>query len=118
MRKSALGSLIPAVILLSTSAGLAQGTSAERAACTPDVFRLCSSEIPSVDRITACLRREKPRLSPACQTVFNTLDRPRTATRSVNPTRGDQGGWCAFGPNPAPGQDVWIAWCAESGKTN
>lgn len=114
MRRMASGGLVAVLIVLSTSAGSAQGTSAERAACTPDVFRLCSSDIPNVTRITACLRREKPRLSAGCQTVFNTLDRQQTATRSVTPTQGDQGGWCAFGENPAPGQDVWIAWCGET----
>ena len=117
MRTSVLG-LAPVLILLSASDGLAQGTSAERAACTPDVFRLCSADIPNVTRITACLRREKPRLSAGCQTVFNTLDRQQTATRSLNAPGGDQGGWCAFGDKPAPGQDVWIAWCGESGQTN
>jgi hypothetical protein len=57
-------------------------------------------------------------LSAGCQTVFNTLDRQQTATRSLNAPGGDQGGWCAFGDKPAPGQDVWIAWCGESGQTN
>ena len=31
--------------------------------CTGDAFRLCSSEIPNVDRIVACLKRERPNLS-------------------------------------------------------
>ncbi len=55
----------------------------ERQACTPDVFRLCSSEIPSVDRIVACMKRERPKLSPACAKVFNP-DGAKTATRSVS----------------------------------
>ena len=57
-------------------------TAEERAACTPDVFRLCSSDIPNVDRIVACMKRERPKLSPACAKVFN--PDARTATRSVN----------------------------------
>ena len=48
-----------------------RGTPAQRAACRPDVFRLCAGEIPSVRGITACLRRNLPRLSPACAAVFN-----------------------------------------------
>jgi hypothetical protein len=45
-------------------------TPAARAACTPDVYRLCAGEIPSVSGITACLRRKKASLSEACRAVF------------------------------------------------
>ena len=45
-------------------------TPAQRAACTPDVYRLCAGEIPSVPGITACLRRKKANLSEACRAVF------------------------------------------------
>src|SRR5262249_37733111 len=31
----------------------------QRRLCTPDVLRLCSSEIPDVERITACMRRQR-----------------------------------------------------------
>jgi hypothetical protein len=42
----------------------------QRRACTPDVYRLCAGEIPNVRAITACLRRQKASLSPACAAVF------------------------------------------------
>ena len=42
----------------------------EDAACRPDAFRLCSSEIPDVDRITACMEQKKSQLSPACRKFF------------------------------------------------
>jgi hypothetical protein len=42
-------------------------TPAQRRACTPDVYRLCAGEIPSVAKITACLRRKKASLSDACR---------------------------------------------------
>ncbi len=45
-------------------------TAEQRLACTPDVYRLCAAEIPSVSAITACLRRKKPSLSDACRAVF------------------------------------------------
>ena len=45
-------------------------TPAQRAACRPDVFRLCAAEIPSVAGITACLRRKRGSLSEACKAVF------------------------------------------------
>jgi hypothetical protein len=81
---------IAAAITLASTASFAIGTSAQRAACTPDVFRLCSSEIPSVTGIVSCLRRQRPNLSPACQAVFNAMDekpavaqRPATAPQHV-----------------------------------
>ena len=61
--------------------GLA-ATAEERQACTPDVFRLCNSDIPNVDRIVACMKRERSKLSPACARVFNP-PAAQTATRSV-----------------------------------
>jgi hypothetical protein len=56
---------------LAQDGGEYRGTSAQQAACTSDVFRLCSSEIPSIDRIVACLKRERPRLSEGCHSVFS-----------------------------------------------
>jgi hypothetical protein len=63
--------LIAMAVALPSTASLAQGTRAQRIACTPDVWRLCSSEIPSVQRIIACLKRERAQLSPGCQAVFS-----------------------------------------------
>jgi hypothetical protein len=45
-------------------------TAAQRRACTPDVYRLCAGEIPSVPKITACLRRNKANLSDACRSAM------------------------------------------------
>jgi hypothetical protein len=42
----------------------------QRRFCTGDVFRLCSSEIPSVERITACMMRQHASLSEGCRRVF------------------------------------------------
>ncbi len=47
-----------------------QGTPAQRAACRPDVYRLCAGEIPNVRAITACLRKNSSRLSEGCAAVF------------------------------------------------
>lgn len=52
------------------TAGSALGTSEERSACMPDAFRLCSSEIPNADRVIACLKGSKAKLSDACRTVM------------------------------------------------
>ncbi len=45
-------------------------TPEQEQACTSDAFRLCSSEIPNVDRVTACMVRNKSQLSPACRAQF------------------------------------------------
>src|SRR5712672_1334664 len=47
-----------------------RGTMDQQMACTPDVWRLCGAEIPDVDRIVACLRRNTPQLSEPCRGVF------------------------------------------------
>jgi hypothetical protein len=67
-RASVLGFLL--TLIASGSAGAQQGTPEQRRACTPDVYRLCAGEIPNARAITACLRRQKSSLSPACAAVF------------------------------------------------
>ncbi|MGH6708385.1 MAG: hypothetical protein ACREEK_05390 [Bradyrhizobium sp.] len=57
-------------LLAAGPASAQQGTPEQRRACTPDVYRLCAGEIPSARAITACLRRQKGSLSPACAAVF------------------------------------------------
>ena len=47
-----------------------QGTWEQQMACTPDVWRLCSDQIPDVSRITACLQQNTPQLSSGCRAVF------------------------------------------------
>ncbi len=42
----------------------------QRRLCTPDAFRLCSSEIPDRERVIACMRRQRHNLSPECRSVF------------------------------------------------
>jgi hypothetical protein len=45
-------------------------TQDQQQACTGDAFRLCGSEIPDVDRVTACMVRNKSQLSPGCRVFF------------------------------------------------
>ena len=42
----------------------------QRRLCTGDVFRLCSAQIPDVERITACMQRQRANLSEGCRRVF------------------------------------------------
>lgn len=51
-------------------------TQEQQQACTPDAFRLCSSEIPDVDRVTACMIRNKAQLSPPCKALFRAGPEP------------------------------------------
>jgi hypothetical protein len=39
--------------------------------CTGDAFRLCSSEIPNIDRVTACMMQRRTSLSTGCRTVMD-----------------------------------------------
>ena len=47
-----------------------RGTPEQRAACTPDAFRLCSNYIPDASKVESCLRQRKLDLSDACRSVF------------------------------------------------
>ncbi len=40
-----------------------RGTWKQQMACTPDVWRLCSAQVPDVNRIVACLQRNSQQLS-------------------------------------------------------
>ncbi|WP_245438947.1 hypothetical protein [Bradyrhizobium sp. SK17] len=55
----------------------------QQQACTPDAFRLCGADIPDVDRITACMIRNKAQLSPACRVFFRAGPEPREASERV-----------------------------------
>ena len=66
------GAMVLAFALATWSTpSFAIGSAEQRAACTPDVFRLCSSAIPNVDRVVACLKQHMPNLSKPCQAVMN-----------------------------------------------
>jgi len=39
--------------------------------CTGDAFRLCSSEIPNIPAITACMYKHRADLSTGCRTVMD-----------------------------------------------
>lgn len=45
-------------------------TAEQQQLCSGDAFRLCSSDIPDVDRVTACMVRQRAQLSPGCLSVF------------------------------------------------
>jgi hypothetical protein len=49
--------------------------------CSGDAMRLCSSEIPDADRITACMEQRRDLLSDGCKAVFE-VETPAAATES------------------------------------
>ena len=62
-----------------------RGTWEQQMACTPDVMRLCSDQIPDVNRIVACLRQNTTSLGNSCRAVFesNASAQPPTTTPRV-----------------------------------
>ena len=55
---------------LSTTSSFAY-TAEQQQMCTGDAFRLCSSEIPNISAITACMRKNKANLSTGCRAVMD-----------------------------------------------
>ncbi len=81
-------------LLLATGLAAAVASSESRAytaeqqqACSPDAFRLCSAEIPDIDRVTACMVRNKSQLSPQCRAFYRPGPEPgEVADRSSRQT--------------------------------
>lgn len=71
LRDGIPGALVGLLLLAATAAYAQEGMLAQRNACKPDVFRLCSDFIPGRTAITTCLERNRARLSPACHAVFS-----------------------------------------------
>jgi hypothetical protein len=94
-------------------------TAEQRAACAPDVYRLCSSDIPNVEKIIVCMKKEKPNLSQACRAVVEAAE-VMVATRSVATVEDE---WCQFNKvaeNPGqqdPTQQDWRKWCGPAAHT-
>jgi hypothetical protein len=55
---------------LSTTGSFAYTAEAQQM-CTGDAFRLCSSEIPDIPRITACMIKHRADLSRGCRAVMD-----------------------------------------------
>jgi hypothetical protein len=66
-----------AATALSAGPGLAFSSEAQQM-CTGDAMRLCGHEVPNVQRITACMVRNRAQVSPGCRAV---MDRDHAARR-------------------------------------
>jgi hypothetical protein len=60
-------------------------TPEQEQACSGDAFRLCSADIPDVDRVTACMVRNKSQLSPECRVHFRAGPEPSQASAAGKP---------------------------------
>ncbi len=69
-RRPCIAALAMMLCATTASAQENRGTPEQRAACTPDAFRLCSSFIPDPASVEQCLRQNKSDLSDACRSVF------------------------------------------------
>jgi len=56
--------------VLSSTSSFAFSAEAQQM-CTGDAFRLCSSEIPNIPKITACMIKHRSDLSSGCRTVMD-----------------------------------------------
>jgi hypothetical protein len=46
-------------------------TAEDQQMCTGDAFRLCSSEIPNISRVAACMHQQRAKLSAGCRAVMD-----------------------------------------------
>jgi len=66
-----------AAVALAAHPGPAFASEAQQM-CTGDALRLCGHEVPNVQRITACMVKQRANLSPGCRAV---MDRDHAARR-------------------------------------
>jgi hypothetical protein len=67
---ASLFAFVTAATALQTSPSLAFSSEAQQM-CSGDAMRLCSSEIPDIPRIRACMVRNKAHVSPGCRAVMD-----------------------------------------------
>ena len=105
--------LLATVLGVSISPAAGQSyTPEQEQACTGDAFRLCSSEIPDISRVTACMVAKKSQLSPACRSQFRPDPEPSAAAaRPVRPADGHPA------RNAAQGRERQGAQGQEAGET-
>ena len=60
-------------------------TPEQQQACSDDAFRLCSVDIPDVDRVTACMIRNKSQLTPGCRIHFRPDAEPENSPAAGRP---------------------------------
>jgi hypothetical protein len=64
-----LAMLIAASCAFSTAVR-SEGTPEQRLACEKDALRLCREFVPDIPKITACMTKNRAKLSPPCKAHF------------------------------------------------
>jgi hypothetical protein len=70
IRKAGLTAIAALGLCAASTSSFAFSAEAQQM-CTGDAFRLCSSEIPDISRITACMMRQRTSLSVGCRNVMD-----------------------------------------------
>jgi hypothetical protein len=73
--------MVAAAFVLATTSVSRAYTLEQQELCSGDAMRLCSSEIPNVERITACMEQRRDQLSERCKAVFE-VETPAAATET------------------------------------
>jgi hypothetical protein len=79
VRKVSLALVLTASFAAVSSTSSFAFSSEAQQQCTGDAFRLCSSEIPNIPKITACMIKHRADLSAGCRGV---MDRDLAAQKS------------------------------------
>ena len=82
---AALGLILS--VAFTPAPAMAQGTQAQRDACSGDAMRLCGQFIPDAGRTGACLNSKKAQLSPACRAVFGGSTARKAKVRTKHKTK-------------------------------
>ncbi len=81
VRRITLVLAVATITSLSASQSFAY-TAEQQQMCTGDAFKFCSSEIPNISKITACMYKHKSELSAGCRAVMDkeAANKPKTLT--------------------------------------
>ena len=85
LRQAGLMLAVAFSVSVASSPSFAFSVTAEgRALCTGDPYRLCSSEIPNIDRITSCMLAKKTQLSGPCRSYIDKQIAARSGKVATN----------------------------------
>jgi hypothetical protein len=69
-RTAFLSAIALAATAFSSGPGAAFASDAQQM-CSGDAMRLCGHEIPNIQRITACMHKQRANVSPGCRAVMD-----------------------------------------------
>jgi hypothetical protein len=80
IRQATLVLAVAAISSLYASQSFAYTAEQERM-CTGDAFKFCSSEIPNISAVTACMYKHKAELSAGCRAVMDKSPADKVANK-------------------------------------